>query len=269
MLNLIIAHFGLDPQWIFVVCSAITVYGFMYCVAKESPDISMSIFLYVGLTYYMGSFNAMRQFMAISVCMLALLYVNNGGKLIPFCALVSIAVGIHYTSFVFVVVYLIAKVKIDPIKALIATALFMLVIPQIMRLIIAVAESTKYEKYIEQVSFGRNSVLGLLVQLAFFTFASLFYDKKDKTYNLYYWMQLISLWITIVGGFVPIVGRMKYYFATSTVILVPLVFSKMKNANKRLFLKLMVCVFVFAYAEIIVGKQGAFGVIPYQSIMCG
>ena len=264
-LNKLISDIGLDVQWVFVVCSAIFVFVVFWYVMSESKDVKLSIFLLVGMTYYMSSFNTMRQYVAFAMCLIALKYAKNQ-KRILFLFFVILATGIHYSSIVFLVVYLFNYIKIKPSRAILYTAIFVCVIPLITSIIKFILSATKYAKYFVGLSFSVTSLFGIAMQATILIFASLYYDNKDRDYNIYYCLQLAATWLTILGNSVPLIGRVRWLFGLPSIVLVPLVLSKIKDGKMKLFFEVIIYLLFFVYAQIIVGIMGSYDVVPYNSI---
>ena len=100
----IIGYFTADPQWLLIVCAAITTFGVIFFSYHNSKNIALSIFLYIALYFYFFSMNGVRQFVAIGILLVASEFARRR-KIIPFVLLIVIAVGFHNTSVFGIVIW--------------------------------------------------------------------------------------------------------------------------------------------------------------------
>lgn len=265
-LNKFILFLNLDVQWVFVICSAIYLYPIIYYVLKESESPKFSIYLLVAMTFYLSSFNTIRQNIATSICLLSLMALKNN-KYLTFIFCVLLASGFHYTSIVFLIMLIFKKLIIDPNKAIVLTGVFILCMPIITKLINYVLVYTRYAKYLNLVSFNVASIIGIALQVMILIFASIFYDKNDDDYVMYYNMQLITTCLTMLGNSISLIGRVKWIFALPSIVFIPLVFTKIRSKRNRLCFKICIILLFFVYAQVVVGIMGSYDVIPYKSIL--
>lgn len=71
----IASSIGTSAQIYIFICSAITVFLFMVTIKRYSDNVVISCFLYVFLGMFLGSFNAVRQYLACSVIFFSMRYI--------------------------------------------------------------------------------------------------------------------------------------------------------------------------------------------------
>lgn len=266
LLNRFIGVVDVNYQWIFIVCSAIYILFLYFSIFRDSDSPLMSIFLIFGMIFYFSSLNLMRQHVACAILLFSLKYVRERNFAL-FLVFVLLATGIHYSSILFLFVYFIYNVKLTPKNAFVFVAISIVLSGILVKIISIIASNTKYAMYISDDSgFSTQTILGILVQLAIIVVASIYY-KDDKKYNLYYWLQTIAIIVTILGGYIGIVSRLKWMFSLPAIILMPMLISNCKNEKTRTVISACIILGFLAYALIVVGILGSQEVIPYTSIL--
>lgn len=257
---------GANAQWLIVACSAIYIYFIFYCIYEKSPAPLFSIFLLVSTTYYMSSFNTMRENVGAAVLLLSLILYEKK-KYIGFVLLVLVAAGIHYSCILFLIVFLFAKIKWTVNKTVILTAVFLVARPIIVQIVNIIVAGTNYEKYIgNSDTSGMAMYFGIILQFSILVFASIYY-KKDEKYNIYYSLQVIASWITLLNGIIPLASRLKWIFSLPSIILIPMAINNITKEKNKVYMSLAVIVLFFFYCHIVVGVMGSYGVVPYRSIL--
>lgn len=108
-LYLILKHFNCTQQWLLVVVSAITMYGFAYFIYKNTKNPWISTFIFACM-FYPNSFNIMRQYMAISIAINSFPYVIDK-KYIKGSILILIGTLFHSTAFLMFIPMLFRIIK--------------------------------------------------------------------------------------------------------------------------------------------------------------
>lgn len=268
-LNVFIDYFFENPQWLFVVCSAMIVFLIFYYVLESSINPVFSIYLYITLTFYLSSFNTMRQHIACAICLIALVFLNKKSYL-KFFVLVGIAVLFHYTAIIFFSVYVLAKIKIKPRLATVIIIITYVLSPIIGNIANTLMSKSIYALYANlegERTISIASYLGIAVQLAILFLGYLYINFNDEKNRLYFNIQLISTCITVLGSFIPLVSRVKWYFALSEIVYIPMVISNINDRYRKRIIS-MGCVACFAvYYWVVIKVTGSYGVLPYKSII--
>lgn len=99
LLNLFIINHGLSFQWVLMIMSILSL-SFIYLALRNLKlNTALGLMVWVLLTYYFYSFNAMRQLTADSILLLAYSYLQRK-KLIPYIIIVLGATLFHKTAIV-------------------------------------------------------------------------------------------------------------------------------------------------------------------------
>lgn len=209
---------------------------------------AMAIYLF-STSFYVTAFSAIRQGFAVALCIGALLLVLKN-KLLPAVAVAILAVGIHTSAFIILPFLFLAKFNLRRGR-LYAVIIFVVAIVLFWssRSVESIYEgvigffpllSRNYGHYIELMAATGNSLgLGfllnslmyiILLYFVFFRFEE--FTKEQKIFMLCvcvsYWLIPFSLWIS------GIISRLETYFTAFEIVVVPLVYSKIKNNVIRL-----------------------------------
>lgn len=95
--------------WI-LICAALIGVLVAKFVYDNSDDVVLSTYLFIGLYYYLISFNAVRQFVSIAVALQAYKYIKEE-KRIKSLLILLVASSIHYSSIIFVILWVLGIVK--------------------------------------------------------------------------------------------------------------------------------------------------------------
>lgn len=264
-LNRGIAILGINIQWLFVICSIIYIILIFTQIYYDSPFPLMSIYLLVSMTFYMSSFNTIRQHIGCAILFFSLRYLHrNNIKKFIFCIL--IATGFHYTCIIFVFMLLFNYISFKPSKVLVSTIIFLASYQIILKLTSIILAGTKYYIFLEiNNTISYEALLGIILQLVILGLASFTYIGEKK-YNLYYGLQVVTCWLTILGGSMGMFSRLKWAYALPGIVLIPMALYNIKGKQRRMLLGSAIVICFFVYAQVTVGMLGSFGVVPYKSV---
>lgn len=269
-LNKAIYHFaGNDYQWLFIVCSVLYIYFVFKSIFKMSVNPAFSIFLLFSMSFYLSSFNTMREHIGCAILLYALSYFEKK-DIKRFIFFVIVATGFHYSCALFGFVILLRLIKFSPKRVAWWSAIFIalqgLIIQLVNRLF---GNSIKYSNYLRQAeTHSINSILGLLIQVIILLFLAYLYQRNrdDEKYNYYFGIQTLAVWLNIVCLAMPSISRIKWVFSLPAIIILPYAINSLDNRSTRLLLSFVVCALFSIYLIIVVGFIKSFGVIPYRSI---
>ncbi len=262
--RLIVALHG-DYVWVFAI-SALLFVTFVYRqVFRDSPYPELSIFLLVGMGYYFVSFNAMRQMIGCAILLYSIRYIESRGWM-RFLLCVCVAAGFHGSCAVFVVMYWLGRIRVRPIAALTLTVALAVLKEVIAGLLKSVISLTKYSVYFSSIfDTGETAVVMLAINAVLLLVASACYCEERK-YRIYYNLQMIALWVTILSGSIALFLRLLWMFGLPSIIMLPMALRRLPGATSRKLAISAVVLLFFAYATYTVGMQNSNGVLPYQTI---
>lgn len=265
-LNELIAYLGGDFRWLFAVTSILFCVMIYKTIFRDSPMPALSAFLLVATTYYFCFFNGVRSMLAYAITFFSLKYVEER-RLVPFLIAVIIAGGFHTTAFLFIVVYFIYNKPFSNRFTLLTTVGMFAFAPLLGKAVNYLMSLTKYAGYLKSnYADVEQGYVKLLIIVAVTTFSAFYYDEKDKKFQLYYSLEVISLWLTALVPYVPLIARVRWMFGLPVIVLIPLTISKEKNSESKLLISYLIVGFYAFYCVCNLILYNTNAVLPYQTI---
>lgn len=240
-LNKIVIFLNLPVQFIFVF-SAILIY-YPICFKLKRKYYCLSIVLYIILFYYFKSYNILRQMIAVSFILWALIKFESKNY-IKSLILYLIAIGFHNSAIILLPCFFVSFIKIKG-KRLPFILLFLILILclrfNFLNIMFSLLSKlgSRYSKYANSKKFMSqlkiNSGLGVLSRLFFPIFAIIFYKKLKNKYssNIYLLnFSYILILTTILGIKVIILGRIRELFIFVPLLLAGLVLEEFGKYRK-------------------------------------
>ena len=97
---------ALKPTAFLFACALITNGLVLIAISRLSDNVWLSVYLYITLYYYFNSFNAMRQYIAVSILLNAFYYASKK-RWGPYSVLLIIAISFHSSALIGIVFVLI------------------------------------------------------------------------------------------------------------------------------------------------------------------
>lgn len=223
-------------------------------LSKYSPNIRISLFLFIASTEFVFLINGIRQCLAVCICFYALRYILER-KPIKYVLLILLAMSIHITAAIMLPVYFIAIAK--PWKKKMWFLILILIIicmysTQFMEQLDSAFIGDSYYGYYmnmlyeaEGVNIFRTAVMYIPVIMAFI------YRKNierinDPCMNICINISVLNAlcftFASTIGG--NLTGRMGEYFNIFNLLLYPMIFERCVSEKDE---KLIKVVFVIAY----------------------
>ena len=79
-------------------------------------------------------------------------------------------------------------------------------------------------------------------------------------------MNIISLWLTAFVGKVVLIGRIRWMFGFSSIILIPMTLDNISYKKTRFLAGTAIVVFYAVYFYYTIGINNSANVLPYQTI---
>ena len=219
------------PFWVLLLsCSIIYVGTMAWYIHAESKSIWMSLFVFVGMSLYIFGFSAIRQSIAMGICMGAYMLtqrVSGWKSFLGFVVLVWSASTIHASAIVFLPAYFLGKVpyrNTTVVFMLGVAAITMLFKNQFASLIIklAVETSDKYENYeiIENAGAGILLYLFILATVVLRLLVAGGMAEAGKTDNsAYFLLFMLILFPAVQSG--GAMMRIYYYYYMFLIVYLP------------------------------------------------
>ena len=225
------------PQWLYIIvaiiCSvSVICFSFRY---SENPVLSITLFITVaGLTFEMS---AIRQSIAMSICLCSVKFIKNG-KFIPFVLVVLSAMLFHLSAIVFLPIYFLRKFKYNfvgiSVILIVFIAAFLLIEPLIDWMNALLNRKNEYDSGHVFESGGAIAVtIYVLIVLVSVIFNGRL--KKNGRDTFFFYMLLVGFACYILRyTTIQIAERISFYFAFAQIILLPNTLACFKEKEKFL-----------------------------------
>jgi transmembrane protein EpsG len=256
----LIKQFSDDVRVFFFVCSFITTFCFLLAIRKFQAKLPIAIFMYFFLGFYVLSFNAVRQSMAVAIFFLAMSIKPESLK--KYIALIFLASFFHSSALlVGALVFIIERIRINKKNIILILSssfiFYSLLQTSLVKNFVSIFDS-RYENHLELEAAGTGTLLHLMFKLILILL--LIYlekDKSDKEFSIYLIFACITLFFATTSW---TIGRLEPYFSIFFTVIVSRVLGKESN---RSFLAV-----VYLATALFFGFYVSFynGVIPYKTL---
>lgn len=243
----IIANIFNNKQLFLCITAFLSLIGPFYIIKRYSKNYFLSIFLYITFQFYTYDFYLLRQIIAISIIMFSLKFVEER-SLIKFLLTIALATCFHTSACIFVIIYWIAKIKMDNRKILIVS-IMMFFIAIFGNFIIEIVLKFFYQHYAKSAGEEGGYFYFIIIMLVFI-FATLFkkdFFNSDKNNLIWYNILIIALLVQLLAIMKPIINRLTIYYSISLIIVLPNVINVIKEKNLRMLLSVVIFTGFFVF----------------------
>lgn len=238
----LLGNFSTNPRWVIIVCSVATCYFFIKAIYDQSVDVVLSLFLFMSFGYYFLSFNTIRGYLAMSIVLYAIKFLNNKQNL-RFIVFVLLACSFHKSAIVCIPLYYLAKCNFKKIHYLIMSLiplvafLFKNQIRLVYFMLYPTYEGSRYDS--GGISW-LNVIKGLLVVILGIIYYSKINEKKELM--MYFNLNFFSLIFYIGFPWTPEISRIGFYMNLSMIFFVPNIIKFLDDVESRRILKYIILV---------------------------
>lgn len=257
LLNQLVVYLKGDFQFILILSSLLTLFPLYYIFKKYSYNPMLALFLYYSLYIYLQSFNLIRQIIAVSFCLLAMIYLIKNKKLY-FILIVIIASTIHISALFCLPLLFVNKINFK-------NHLYLILI--LTSLIVGVLFGEKilslgggmlgFDRYIDR--FDEESGIGITVFLINLLAVFIIFTTKIRNTHFKLFFAYIIINNLLVN--IPFSYRIIYYFSIIQVLYLPY-YVQNNTLKHKATAHLLVCLYAIA---LFLRTAGAGGVIPYYN----
>ena len=229
--NKIVSYISTEPQ-VFLAIAALVASALLYPTYRRlCVDSTLTIALFCSMSTFVMMFSGIRQMLAIAIGIVAYEFTRMK-KPILFVLAVALAMTMHTSAFILVLMYPVYHVKITKVGLMVVVPmlgiLFALNKPIFSFLSTYIEEYTRFEADITET--GAYTMLLLFVAFTIFSFAIPNEKEMDKeTYGLRN-LLILAFALQMFAPLHSLAMRMNYYY----IILVPLTMPKLiANTTKR------------------------------------
>lgn len=272
LLNSLIIKMGLEFQWVIAVSSFFIIY-FVFKTPKKEFFVIIVLFYCL---YYLDSYNAIRQALAMSICWYSYLCYQKAEKFKSY-TVIGFATLFHYSSLVYLLVAILFNFFQIKKKINYVTVILILIVLSssslLMQLLFAILSFTRYSVYIEHLVYynqragGFGNIWSIIIRFAVLLWMSLSIHGKQCTKNEYSSIQLLTitlLFFDILGISIFMFQRMRlFFFITYMAIMKHYIY---KKSDLSIMKNCLFVAFIFVYYLILKLLTGANNIIPYTHI---
>lgn len=259
---------GLTDRGFFYVVYAIILFPIFLFIKKYSVNPFISIILYIAFIFFTFDLTGLRQAIAMSICLVALMVMLDHVKYstIYFIALVSLAMSFHTSSILFLPTFFIVKFNLNR-KILILSAIAIAICYALNKVgvqyILQAGEKSHYD-------YNDNLKLGASLALYFiFAFGSLIARSFLKTHASHFFQKLndvclVMLLASIAFAFLfngSVLLRANMYYLQVYIVSVPLCFKSLDKTLRIFGQGILVTVML---THFFINELQTFKVTPYE-----
>ena len=224
ILNILLAVFFTDFQWVAIFCAGITVGLVIVTIYKYSEHALLSVLLYLGLAIYYASFCLIRQNIAVSIILCSFGFIKKK-KTVKAILVVLFASLFHYSALVFIPVLLLMRVRLSKKFGLtIFGSVLILVIFFDAFVKLGVAIIPTYRNYLQSDYMAGMSIKSVIIP--WFWFAVLYVFKprlleKDPKNVVYVQFAFFGAILSLFQLRMQLFDRFVYYFTAFLILSIP------------------------------------------------
>lgn len=254
--------------WLFLLCALIFAGFYFVGIYKMSINPPLSVTLLVGTSLFFSFMNGMRQGLALAILFFSLQYVfrRDWKRFLIFLILAS---SFHTSSIAFAAVYILYGLKIDIKRIIMYTFIFGSVGLMGGQLVKFVLMKTKYAHYYTSIFANEGfELIWFLISATILIVMCCYYESGQQSelheqFNLFLWMQMISVILCLISTSIPGANRVVWMFNIGQLVSLPILISLEKDKRWR-FILLVLIVGFYILATFIAIRRGSHRVLPYH-----
>ena len=265
--NKIIQLFTDNAFALFIITSILFV-GISYkAIGDLSINIPFSIVLFFVTRYYFIGLNAVRQYIAMAILLHSIKYIQTR-NLKKFLLCILCACIFHYTSIIFILTYFIGRIDVTKKQFIILSIGDVLVCSIGVTGLKYILGNSKYGVIINTIGVAgvAFSVITIIINLiiVIYAFTNKEKNKDDTIYLIYFNIQLVAFWVSLILRFLPAAERVYWIFSFPIIVSLPYFISH-GNKYRKIFKYIIILIYlIYMIYDIVILKDH--NVIPYNWI---
>lgn len=248
--NYLFHNLGINFQAFLIVIAFITISSLTWLIKSYSKNYFLSYYLYVTLGFYAFSMTGLRQSIAVSLTMVALIFLLRNKK-ISFLLLVAIASTFHISAIIFFLVPIFSKWKLSKNSAilfyLLSLSIFFISGP----ILNLMNELLPLSYILDYSNKGTSNPIVIIVYGLIPLAAIIFWPRQQETqiFSLLYIFSILNFAIYIISLDIVMISRLGLYFSIYSIILIPNIINDLRSKDLRviaMFLVLFLPLLMFA-----------------------
>ncbi|MCD8012200.1 MAG: EpsG family protein [Lachnospiraceae bacterium] len=226
-----------NPQTMIFLCSLFTIGSYMFVIEEYAEIPVLSAYLFIFLGCWLGSFNAVRQYLAATFLFLGLRYVIKG-SFWKWCLFVILAVLCHTTSIIMLPIYFLVRMKDEKNFYIISFAIMVVLFFSYDRIFSAIDLLRQHETYsVAERIYAQNQVSIFRILVAWVPVLLRFFPEKIEPTNMqdrvilnYSFMHAILLTAAMNSSYL---GRIQIYLMPYNALAIPLLIMRQKDEGSN------------------------------------
>lgn len=256
-------------QSVFIFTHVLIIGFTMLFIFGQSRNPPISIFLFMGSTFYTFSLSGMRQSMAIAIFLYAIKYIKTD-KWKQYYLLNIVAIGFHTSAIIFLPFYFIKRVKVSPWLVALLMPLNMIIAPVFRAILIFVTTKLNfYANYFggqfDTGGFSISQVFENIFVLLIILIVYMIAKENVEKYRFEINVQLVLCLVISIISILPTPSRLIYLLLPVQIILLPNIISVVDNREIRIMLYLLIIVFFVAFFIQNVFVSNIYHTLPFQT----
>lgn len=234
-------------EQIFLFISALVILiPIVLMIFRHSEMPMLSIIIYASWYLYYFSFSGLRQALAISICVIASMYMMRR-KWLPFILIVLLASQFHASALLFLIAYPLYNIHISNVKLFLASVIMLLVLIVFKDVLSLVAdfvfgEGNRYTGHIKTGEFGGYTIAIVYLLIAIVQITA---NTRNKHLdNPYIPFLLVLMLFQFTGIYSQTIPRMGYYFLPFFALSFPVMIKQLPKKNRMIVELSLVVLFV-------------------------
>ncbi len=263
----VIGRINSNPRLVIIVFAILTSFFYIKAIYEQSSNVLMSIFIFLSWGYYFFTFNTIRNYFALAMCLYSLKFLKEK-KYTIFLILILLASTIHKSALVCIPIYLLANYDFT-----LNQLRFMILCP-----VIAFMMKTPVKKFLLYIypgyfgsvyDTGQISYLNIIKALAVVILGIMFYNrlKNNKLCKIYFHLNIFALVYYIGFYWVPEISRIGFYMNATSIMFIPNVIRELKLKKNQKILN--ISIYIFSFVLFILLMQTFYSpstkLLPYQT----
>ena len=248
-----------DPQWILIVSSVIVVVCNLYSISQNTDNLPIAILMFVTLGLMTFEMQAMRQAIAMSLCLVAYEQVKKE-KSIRFFIWVILASLFHRTAVVFLPVYFLRKLSLST-KDLLLFGTLAIVFLFSSTKVIGIANDLFDESYDVAVEHGGFVATAIYVLITVYAYCFCKQSLTDEKGRLAFYVLLTGMVCYVIRYIGALAAeRVSFYFMFAQNIVLARAIEKESKANQIIMASVVfvLCILLFVY------RMRSSDLVPYR-----
>ncbi len=260
-----------NPQWLFVITSAIIIGCIWYSAYAVSAIPCFSIMLFFISRQFFISMNGVRQYIGISLVCVGIVFLSRK-KYGLYLLCVFIGTMFHYSTAIFAPLLLMAFVTIDPLESGIIIGAFSVFSDLFYPVFHKLVMFTPYAKYIgsEFDTANRYSSWTIFELLLVHFIISILIDRHpirddEKLLRFFYNVNVICVLVSFNLHLIPNSERISWSLELPSIFLIPEIIARIEDKKKKYIITTLIII-VYSYVMYNRVKGGDHQVYPYDCV---